>query len=73
MDLWKRNNSGGDLCLEKDVCPLQMRQMRQVLEKYACRHYGQEGRDWRIVQDSTLVGFHVKALVTGNGEILELR
>lgn len=44
---------------------------RAVLEKAACRLLGREGRDWRMVQDDTLIGFHVRDVRTG--ETLELR
>ena len=44
--------------------------VRALLEKYANRFYGVEGKGWRIVQDEALVGFHVKALGAFVGETL---
>lgn len=30
-----------------------------ALRLYACRLFGHGGKDWRIVRDKTLIGFHV--------------
>jgi len=53
--------------------PTRQRDFREALELAANRLYGREGRDWRMVQDTTLIGFHVRALGGCDGEVLELR
>ena len=49
--------------------------MRYMLEGVACRLYGKRDYDWRMVQDSTVIGFHVRATERSgcDGEVLELR
>lgn len=45
---------------------------REILERTAIRLWGgREGRDWRIVQDDTVIGFH--AVRVADGEVIEIR
>jgi hypothetical protein len=46
-------------------------EFRRTIELEACRRFGREGRDWRMVPDSTLFGMHAREIRTG--ETLELR
>lgn len=48
-----------------------VREMRSALELAACRRYGREGRDWRMVpDDGAIVPMYVRAK---DGECLALR
>ena len=47
--------------------------LRQALERQAITYFGREGKDRRMVQDSTVIGFHVLALGVFDGETLEIR
>jgi hypothetical protein len=39
---------------------------RQCLELSACRNFGEEGRDRRMVQDTSIIGFYARNLHTGD-------
>ena len=48
--------------------------MWNMLGTHACRLFGQQGKHWRMVQDETLIGFHVRstALSGIEGETLHI-
>ena len=47
--------------------------IERALATAACRVYGKEGRDWRMVQDTTVIGRHVRALGPWDGQTIEIR
>jgi hypothetical protein len=50
-----------------------LERMRHALTLWACTIYGQKGRDWTLVADSTVIGFHIRAVGLCDGETLALR
>jgi len=47
-----------------------VRMIRDSVATVACRLFGREGRDWRMVQDTTAIGFHARAT---NGDVVVIR
>lgn len=42
--------------------------MRELVGLWACRKFGVEGKDWLMVQDFTVIGFHACALKHSGSE-----
>lgn len=58
--------------VSRDVPMYSRMAMRYTLERQALRFFGEEGRHWRMVQDDTVIGFHVRALGAYDGETLTI-